>query len=98
MSRKLALRWPIPHLRSSLNETVILTVKDLPLAELFHFLHVIHQLLVLPEVHLVVFRGYLPLRFEEPLGELEVLLLDLLNFTLPNNQIQGLRAERHQGH
>jgi hypothetical protein len=41
----------------------------------------------------VVFRGYLPLRFEEPLGELEVLLLYLLDFTLPNDQIQGLRAE-----
>ena len=93
MSRKLALRWPIPHLRSSLNETVILTVKDLPFAELLHFLHVIHQLLVLPEVHLVVLGGYLPLRLEQPLREFEILLLDLLDFPLPNNQIQGLRTE-----
>ena len=53
---------------------------------------------MLPEVHLVVLGGYLPLGLEQPLREFEVLLLDLLDFPLPNNKIQGLRAERHQGH
>ena len=68
-------------------------LKDLPLPELLHFLHVIHQLLVLPEVHLVVLGGNLPLGLEQSLREFEVLLLDLLDLPLPNNQIQGLRAE-----
>ena len=56
-------------------------------------LHVGHQLLMLLEVHLVVFDGDVSVRFEETLGEFEVLLLDLLDFTLSNHQIQTLRPE-----
>ena len=56
-------------------------------------LHVGYQLLMLLKVHLVVFDGDVTVRFEETLSEFEVLLLDLLDFTLSNHQIQTLRPE-----
>ena len=56
-------------------------------------LHVGHELLMLLKVHLVVFDGDVAVRFEETLGEFEVLLLDLLDFTLSNHQIQTLWPE-----
>ena len=46
----------------------------------------------------MVLGRYLPLRLEQPLGKLEVLLLDLLYLPLPHDQVQGLRAEGHKRH
>ena len=68
-------------------------VRLLLLLLFLELLHVGHQLLMLLKVHLVVLDRDVTVRFEETLGELEVLLLYLLNFALSNHQIQTFWPE-----
>jgi len=63
---------------------------------LLQLLHVLNQALVLPEFKLVVFDRDLTLGLKKSLGELEVLLLNVLNLSLSNDQVKTLGSERLQ--
>ena len=53
---------------------------------------------MLSELQFMILSGYLTLRFEESLCELEVFLLDLLDLLLSHDEIQRFRAEGDQRH
>jgi hypothetical protein len=65
-------------------------------ALLLELLHVLDQLAVVPELHLVLLHRNLPLRFEQSTGKLEILLLNLLDLPLPDHQVETPRAEAAQ--
>lgn len=62
---------------------------------LLEFLHVAHKLLMFFEVHLMIFDRDVTVWLKQTTGKLEVLLLNLLNLSLANDQIQALRPEWH---